>query len=144
MPRGTADPRPGEDDDIQPSQQVLVQAEALPYLSLDAVALDGGLDVALGDGETEARVSQPVGARQKGQAGIADPAWPGEDAAELRGVPEAPLPGEGPVRLRQGGPDQTLSRARPFARRALRTWRPPLVAIRARKPWVRLRRMLLG
>jgi len=33
----------------------------------------------------------------------------------------------------------TLSFARPLARRALITARPPLVFIRARKPWVRLR-----
>jgi hypothetical protein len=30
--------------------------------------------------------------------------------------------------------DQIETRLRPFARRALRTFRPPLVAIRARKP----------
>ena len=35
-------------------------------------------------------------------------------------------------------------RARPFARRAFRTRRPFLVCMRARKPWVRLRRRLLG
>lgn len=38
----------------------------------------------------------------------------------------------------------TPRRLRPFARRALRTFRPPLVAILARKPWVRLRFRLLG
>jgi hypothetical protein len=35
-------------------------------------------------------------------------------------------------------------RARPFARRALRTARPPLVAERARKPWVLARLRQLG
>ena len=39
---------------------------------------------------------------------------------------------------------QTDSRLRPLARRALRTWRPPLEAIRDRKPWVRARLMVLG
>jgi len=39
---------------------------------------------------------------------------------------------------------QAESLRRPFARLALMTARPPLVAIRARKPWVRLRRRLLG
>jgi hypothetical protein len=33
---------------------------------------------------------------------------------------------------------------RPFARRRLKTRRPPFVAMRARNPWVRLRRTLLG
>ena len=36
------------------------------------------------------------------------------------------------------------SRLRPLARRRLRTRRPPGVAMRARKPWRRLRRRLLG
>ncbi len=37
-----------------------------------------------------------------------------------------------------------MRRLRPFARRRARTWRPFLVAMRARKPCVRLRRTLLG
>jgi hypothetical protein len=37
-----------------------------------------------------------------------------------------------------------VRRLRPFARRRLITRRPPTVAIRARKPWVRLRRRLCG
>ena len=39
---------------------------------------------------------------------------------------------------------QALSRARPLARRALITARPPRVLIRARNPWVRFRFRLLG
>jgi len=39
---------------------------------------------------------------------------------------------------------QALSRLRPRARRAATTLRPPLVAMRARKPWRRLRTRLLG
>lgn len=39
---------------------------------------------------------------------------------------------------------QADRRARPLARRALITRRPPLVAMRARKPWRRLRLILLG
>jgi len=40
--------------------------------------------------------------------------------------------------------DQTARRARPLARRALITARPALVFMRARKPWVRLRRTVEG
>ena len=40
--------------------------------------------------------------------------------------------------------DQGASRARPLARRAESTLRPPTVFIRARKPWVRLRLMTEG
>ena len=39
---------------------------------------------------------------------------------------------------------QTARRTRPLARRARRTLRPPTDRIRARKPWVRLRRMTEG
>jgi hypothetical protein len=39
---------------------------------------------------------------------------------------------------------QTESRARPFARRADRTLRPPTVFMRARKPCVRARRIFDG
>ena len=39
---------------------------------------------------------------------------------------------------------QTVSRLRPFARRRLRTFRPPLVFIRSRKPWVFFRRRTFG
>jgi len=37
-----------------------------------------------------------------------------------------------------------VKRRRPFARRRLRTRRPPGVLIRFRNPWVRLRRIRLG
>lgn len=47
-------------------------------------------------------------------------------------------------RRRHQHPDQGVSRARPLARRALSTCRPLLVAIRARKPCVRLRLITLG
>src|SRR5690606_35772785 len=40
--------------------------------------------------------------------------------------------------------NQALSFLRPRARRARRTLRPPTVALRARKPWRRLRTRLLG
>jgi hypothetical protein len=39
---------------------------------------------------------------------------------------------------------QTPNRFRPFARRRLSTRRPPLVSIRTRNPWVRLRRRVFG
>ena len=45
---------------------------------------------------------------------------------------------------KQGARDQTVRRLRPLARRRLSTMRPFLVAMRARKPWARLRLMTLG
>ena len=41
-------------------------------------------------------------------------------------------------------PVYTVSRFRPFARRRFKTFRPPLVFIRARKPWVFFRRRTFG
>ncbi len=41
-------------------------------------------------------------------------------------------------------PGQADKRARPRARRALMIWRPDLVLILARNPWVRLRLIMLG
>ena len=38
----------------------------------------------------------------------------------------------------------TVRLLRPFLRRRLKTARPHRVAIRARKPWVRIRRLLRG
>jgi hypothetical protein len=61
------------------------------------------------------------------------------DAEEVRPLPQS-FHGSGPACLRA----QALSRLRPRARRALSTLRPPLVAIRLRKPWRRLRTNLLG
>ena len=41
-------------------------------------------------------------------------------------------------------PFYTVSRFRPFARRRFKTFRPPLVFIRSRKPWVFFRRRTFG
>ena len=38
----------------------------------------------------------------------------------------------------------TVSRLRPFARRRFKTFRPPFVLIRSRKPWVFFRRRTFG
>ncbi len=57
-------------------------------------------------------------------------------------MPYRPFPGS--ARLAFGPPsDYTVSRFLPFARLLLRTARPPLVAIRTRKPWVRFIFVLL-
>src|SRR6185437_457604 len=48
------------------------------------------------------------------------------------------------VRFGPAASGHALRRLRPWERRAATTLRPPLVAIRARKPWRRLRTSLLG
>ncbi len=57
-------------------------------------------------------------------------------------MPYHPFPGFSRLAF---GPsaDYTVSRFLPFARLLLRTARPPLVAIRTRKPWVRFIFVLL-
>lgn len=67
---------------------------------------------------------------------------------ELTRLSQAITPAEGSTRRFRGhgyfDATVTASRFRPFARRRLRTARPALVFMRARKPWVRLRRIRLG
>lgn len=68
-----------------------------------------------------------------------------ENPAVVFGCQQAPVPAKtGQTEGTDRHAPQAESRLRPLARRALMTARPPRVAIRARKPWVRLRRMLLG
>ncbi len=58
---------------------------------------------------------------------------------EITRINQTLLPGKTPWSIRQ-----IETRLRPLARRALSTLRPPRVAIRALKPWVRCRLRLLG
>jgi hypothetical protein len=64
-----------------------------------------------------------------------------EDGAILAGLAQSRRWGKSVPPYRQ---DQTLSRARPFARRARITAAPERVRMRTRKPWVRFRRMTDG
>ena len=70
--------------------------------------------------------------------------------AQKLGAPMQPVGrGEAQLRAHSAQPGclagiEIARRARPFARRRLRILRPPGVAIRARNPWVRLRRRLCG
>ena len=90
------------------------------------------------DREPEATDFEPVRAPQHREATI------GAAPAAFEHPRKVLLAGE-PHRTRQ--PDIPLygqSFARPFARRAFSTLRPFFVAMRARNPWVRARRRLLG
>ena len=65
-------------------------------------------------------------------------AWRTEAFYDPQALEKEPRIGAGTARL------QAESFARPCARRRARTLRPPLVAMRERKPWRRLRTILLG
>lgn len=92
---------------------------------------------------------QIVLAIQHKKAGAAAALRCGKDVTKLSGKSESTGPRKGLIRVRgQLGAIlrvlQGIRRARPLARRELRTFRPFLVALRARKPWVRARLMRLG
>ena len=69
--------------------------------------------------------------------------------ARISRLIEEPVPffesiSSGARRRERSLPVYGVNRARPLARRRLMTRRPALVAMRARKPWVRARLILLG
>ncbi len=107
---------------------------------LHPISADGRSD-RLGDHETDPSGTRLGAASRRGS--------PGSD--ERRGRRAAPCAGSHPpcasetapaTRIRR--PAQADSLARPLRRRAARMARPARVRIRSRKPWVRLRRRLLG
>ena len=116
--------------------------EYLPYSPAQAVACHRAAG-SLADGNSEAR-GPPVSTRKKKKlemaSGRADPG--GVALFEFSSLSKAVVPGK---RLGDGRTwVHTESLLRPLRRRAERTARPDRVRIRTRKPWVRLRRRLLG
>lgn len=138
-------------------------SKRFPEPALDAVAHDGAADL-LGHRQTDAGpghglVRGLAAIDLEAQTSAVDPAArrrPNEIRTDLqtrgrRGPVAArgPDPAVGPVRrpgsdVRHGASAQADRRLRPRARRAAMILRPPTVAMRARKPWRRLRTILLG
>lgn len=145
--------RPAEHDDVDPVQAVLVHAEGLSHRSFDPVSARGEPAVFSCYGEAQARAGSAVVAPQDGEVSIAASSCVLENTAKGGSVGQAIRSGEaGGVfhppgdrfdrnrrRKRYG-----VSRVRPLARRRLRMARPAFVAMRARKPCVRARLILLG
>src|SRR5690606_2080182 len=132
-----------DDHIVMPAPRPLRQnlAGRFPEPAPGAVAFDRAAD-ALGCGKADPRLSvlPPCHhlqhqARRRPFAALRRP-------EEIRTSPE-PLH-QGDRRACRAAARQALRRLRPFARRAASTRRPPTVAIRARKPWRRLRLILLG
>jgi hypothetical protein len=116
--------------------------EDFPHAPAQPVARHGASGP-LAHGDPETRVSA-VSARKKKKlqmaSGRADPG--GVALFEFSSLSKAVVPGK---RLGDGRTwVHTESLLRPLRRRAERTARPDRVRIRTRKPWVRLRRRLLG
>lgn len=125
-------------------------AKALSDKSLDNTALRGELDVLLGDNHSQAGMSTVIktGNNQYLRAGDSDFSV-GKHPGEVFGRQQAhPLSKaeiiHGDAILASAGLAQAERRLRPFARRRLIKCRPLLVAMRERKPWVRLRLSTLG
>ena len=133
----------GHDYDIPSRQLVLAQAKTFPAGPFEAVARHRIARGFNGDREPEAGMVQTVGTGQDHQTGVALTVTLCAQGSELTRTGQASRWRESPLPHGRWI-DQTVRRCRPLARRALMTKRPFLVAIRARNPWVRLRRNSLG
>lgn len=136
-------PLPPENHDVERSELALVVTEALADQPLDTVACHGGPGMLACDGQAEPGSTCVVRPREHREAVVDGAGGAAEDPVEIAAR-------EQPGAFRKTGRRcrwrrrQTVSRARPLARRALITLRPPRVRMRARKPWSRFRFRLLG
>ena len=130
----------------------LLQPELLAYLPLQAIAPHGIAHAPHRNRQPESRLRALLGrttAANKSFPKRRPPAkacWnsTGRRSLAQRGnraaaTGDEPAPAARPSNFLYG-----ISRLRPLARRRARTLRPFFVAMRARKPWVRARRTLLG
>jgi hypothetical protein len=124
----------------------LVQTKGLACEAFDAVARYGGAEGARRDAQTQSRIGFMIGQDGKRKKSIDE-----FSAAPLHITKFGRLV-QTLARLERKGTDRKESdamrygqrRLRPFARRRASNRRPLLVAMRARKPWVRARCRLLG
>ena len=137
---------PNRDGNIDRRQGVLVQAKGFTGESFDAVAGDGGTKNARRDAQAQARISFMIGQDCQRKERI------GEFSAAPFHVAKFGRLMQSLARLERKFTDRKLPaavrygqrRLRPFARRRASNRRPLLLAMRARKPWVRARCKLLG
>jgi len=111
----------------------------LPHHALHSIAVDRARRDAPAGDDTDTRLGQAVGPDVKGEIAPR----PRFTVRQRRAEMLAPLQPRA-ARQRAIPLAQALNRARPLARRARSTPRPPRVCMRARKPWVRLRRFTEG
>lgn len=136
--------------DVDRRQIVLVQAKGFSRQALDAVARHGTTESAGRNRQSQARIIFMIGQNRQtevrvGQFSAALPyrAKFSRLVQTLSRLERQPLNQMGIARRSCAG-RQGQRRLRPFARRRASKRRPLLVAIRARKPWVRARCKLLG
>ena len=135
---------PGHHDDVDGRETAMRLAKAFTDLPLDPVPADGGRRHLAGDSEAKPGIVQAVWRGKQREKVVRRTNAFAENTSKGFRFQQSQLAGKPEVLNRLRRVVYGQRRARPFARRALNTLRPPLVAMRARKPWVRLRRRLLG
>jgi hypothetical protein len=142
-------------DNVEPRQQFLLLTKRLSNNSLDPVTCCRLATVLLGDCQTEPSNALIIAPAQHGKNFVAASGGFIKHAAESRRIKESVVFCE-PVALaarqswfvarRLGGrwAGYGVNRTRPLARRRFKISRPAFVAMRARKPCVRARLILLG
>jgi hypothetical protein len=126
-------PRATDDDAQRAAHAVAIDRAPKGFLADDVADTAGKRGRRRGDQLQPDTVATPAGAEQRL-----------EDALPRESVAAGATAGRYGGRLGDGTGDQGVSRARPLARRAESTLRPPTLFIRARKPWVLLRLMTEG
>jgi len=125
----------------------LVMSESFPNEAFEPVSVDGSAYMSFSDREAEPGILLPSANRQHGKERVGRSHRVGKDLPEIGGVEQARRSSQALIRNVFGpvaGQAQGMRRWRPLARRAFSTLRPPRVAMRARKPWVRARLIRLG
>lgn len=112
-------------------------AKQLPQHALHPVAIDRAGKDALGDDEAKPRDAERVDSGEDTEARTLERSPAGEQRGDVGGSEPQPS-------TISPADSQTLNRARPLARRARITARPPRVRMRTRNPWVRFLRRTEG
>ena len=136
-----------EHDEV-PRRRRAQMAKRFTGEALELVAVHGAFGGSTRDRQAKAGDAAATRSCQDGEETIVRTRGLGEDSPELCRFVQS-LAGRETCRVREHRRAKTktrygVRRARPFARRLARTFRPALVAIRARNPCVRLRCKLLG
>jgi hypothetical protein len=134
------------DGNVDRGQRVLVQTKGLAREALDAVARDGAAEHARRDRKPQTRMSVMIRQHRQIKVRIGESPAALFDRAKFCRLMQTLGRLERQLSDRSSAADDRYgqSRLRPLARRRASKRRPLLVAMRARKPWVRARCRLLG
>jgi hypothetical protein len=135
----------GGHGNIDRRQRVLVQAKGLSGEAFDAIACDRGSEGARRDAQAQPGTGFMIGEHAKGKKRIRELFSAPFHFSKFGRLVQTLARLEGQFADRAlGGALYGQSFLRPLARRRASNARPLLVAMRARKPWVRTRCKLLG